>query len=334
MVDGSINIPSNGEGEEVNSNSSSQTENTANTQEEQVLPWTIQYLKDNGYNLEKDTLDITKHPKEVYKVIADLTQRLEQDITPLVTITEANWERSVPSLAKIIREKLERPNFKDTGLDFVLKNVVLKMLPGEKGAIFKAKMNNESLNEILTTLERVVDKQGHPLYIGRETFELYGAKHRLDEKTVNKILKFLRLIESLKTEEKRAIFLLQTTCADDAGLPTEWDKESSLSKYLQKTELRELNVHRQRDVRLVNNINSRNFSKGAIRKPGNNNRTRKSPDIIIQEAATFFKSTMNLGDITKEMKDIMSQRHKKKICLGCGKAKHYYKKCPNVNLRH
>lgn len=59
---------------------------------------------------------------------------------------------------------------------------------------------------------------------------------------------------------------------------------------------------------------------------------KETPDVYIQEAVEFFESTMNLDEVMNGMKEVMAQKHRNKIFIGCGKARHNYKKCKNVRF--
>lgn len=354
MVDGPINDTPIGEGGEVQDSTNSQITTTnmpevPNTTEDSdvsmhtddidemdndsELPAQLVYLTSKGYNLDKDILNIKNKPDKAYRAVKELTDRLKDDIMPLVTITEANWDKNVHTLAKLIREEWGSKLFNGTGLDFILRTVVYHMLPGEKGAEFKDKTFQQSLGTILDTLETVIDKEGHPLFVGKQAFSLGGNKHQIDDDAIKTLTKFLDTLKTFKTDDKKLIYLLQATCDPEVGLQDGWEKETSLSRYIQKVRLRNLTRNSQKVSVGINNINTSKPSRGRVNKPNSHRRPRKSHEVICKEALQYFKEKFKVGEITSNLKKLVAKRHNDKMCLTCGKGNHYYKKCDNPNLR-
>lgn len=297
MVDGSINNPSNEEGEEANNSSNiqefritrgnliqsiqskgNQKDSTSpgRAHDNSNIPFNIQYLIEKGYNTKKDVLDVMGNPDTVYKKLTDLTKRIEKDITTLVNITETNWNTYTPVLIKIIRKEWESCIFKDAGLDFVLRNIILKMLPGEKGASFIKNMNHSKLERILEELEGSVDIKDHQLKTGIETLKSFKSKHTLDDKTITKVSEFVDLLNSFKTDEKKLIFLLQATCKPEGGLPNDWFKETSLTTYLQKVRLRKFMIQEQREGMVDNDVYTKKVSKRKSHKLRKHKKSEKN----------------------------------------------------------
>lgn len=265
-------------------------------------------------------------------MVSELENRTKADILPLVTITEANWEKNAPFAATIIRKEREKVVFKNSGLDFVLKNIILSMLPGEKGANFKKVMHEKNLEEILDDLERIVDKEGHPLVIGKQAFALGDCKHEIDDKSVAKLSNFLKTLKTFKTDDKKLIYLIQTTCNPMSGLSDGWEKEDSVSQFLQKVRLREVTSNRARESLLINNVNSKGGSTGKV---GKNYKTKpkKSQEAVIKDALRFLKNKLKLNEITADIKATVTKRIKAGTCPACGEKSHYYAFCKKVNLR-
>lgn len=240
-----------------------------------TLPISLRYLKKKGYDIERDPLGFKKNPESVFEVLSQVTERIEKDTTSLITITEANWDEKVPILAKMIRKELEG-FFKNIGLEFLLKSALFKKLPGEKGTAFKTRMDESKLEDILDELEGIFSLENHPLYIAEEAFSLFQTGHDLDEKSVAIVSRFVDVLNSFETDDKRLIFLVQATCHPDLGLPYDWDKETSFSNYLYKARLRKCNLRVNREIMNSNNTNSKNSSNGRVYKPSRKSKHKRN----------------------------------------------------------
>jgi hypothetical protein len=278
-VDGSKKSPSIKE-EGVNNSSNIQeiqaTPRESNTQKKPYIPVSIRFLKRKGYNFEKDILGVKFNPDSVDKTLAELEKRVEDEITILINVTEANWDKNAPIIAKMIREESQDDIFDDTGLDFILINVIFKLLPGDKGSDFKTRMEESDLETILSDLEMVVDEESHPLYVANQFFDLAATKHDCEQQAVATVSKFVDLLRSYKTAEEQKIFAIQATCKTDGGLPEDWYKEKSLSQYLYKVNLRKRDLRVRRELMNRNNINSKKISKGRVYKPGRKRKHKKN----------------------------------------------------------
>ncbi|CAI8507315.1 unnamed protein product [Hanseniaspora opuntiae] len=279
-VDGSKKSPSIKEEEEVNNSSNIQeiqaNPRESNTQKEPYIPVYIRYLKKKGYNLEKDILGIKLNPDSAQKIVEDFAKTIEHEVTRLINISEANWDKNAPIIAKMIREESQDEIFNGTGLDFILIKVIFKLLPGDKGSDFKTRMEESDLETILSDLEMVVDEESHPLYVANQFFDLAATGHDCEQQAVATVSKFVDLLRSYKTAEEQTIFLLQATCKTDGGLPEDWYKETSLSQYLYKVNLRKRDLRVRRELMNRNNINSKKISKGRVYKPGRKRKHKKN----------------------------------------------------------